>query len=57
MDSIRVQCPYCFEWMTLTLEPDVQGDMVQDCEVCCRPWQLTVRRHGRKVRVRVERAQ
>lgn len=57
MDSVRVQCPYCFEWVEITLEPDVQGDMVQDCEVCCRPWQLSVRRRGHKVRVRVERAQ
>jgi len=28
----------------LTLEPDVWGTMVQDCEVCCNPWQVTVKR-------------
>lgn len=47
-DTIEVQCPYCGERVEITLEPDVHGSMVQDCEVCCSPWQLTVRRdrHG-----------
>lgn len=43
-DAVTVQCPYCGEWVELTLDPDSSGSMVQDCEVCCSPWQVTVRR-------------
>ena len=27
-----------------SLDPESIGEMVQDCEVCCEPWQMTVRR-------------
>lgn len=40
-----VTCPYCGATVELTLDP-AGGSMqryVEDCEVCCRPWQLTVR--------------
>ena len=57
MDTVRVQCPYCHEFVEIVLEPDLDGSMVWDCEVCCRPWQLTVLRRGKRVRVRVERSQ
>ncbi len=57
MDTVRVQCPYCHEFVEIALEPDLQGAMVWDCEVCCRPWQLTIVRRAGRVRVRVERAQ
>jgi prolyl-tRNA synthetase len=57
-DTIEVQCPYCGERVELTLEPDVWGTMVQDCEVCCNPWQVTVKRdHYGDPEVRVEKAQ
>jgi hypothetical protein len=35
-----VRCPYCGERVSVYLEPDVMGSLVQDCEVCCRPWQV-----------------
>ncbi|MDA1080331.1 MAG: CPXCG motif-containing cysteine-rich protein [Gemmatimonadetes bacterium] len=39
-----VQCPYCGEFVEITL--DSAGGRVQnyveDCEVCCRPWNVTV---------------
>jgi hypothetical protein len=57
MDTVTVQCPYCFERVEIAIEEDVEGALVQDCEVCCRPWQLLVRRRGRRLLVRVERAQ
>lgn len=57
MDVVRVQCPYCFEFVEIALEPELVGTMVWDCEVCCRPWQLTVLRRGGRVIARVERAQ
>ena len=41
-DSFLVTCPYCGEEIELYLESDVQGDLVQDCEVCCNPWLIRV---------------
>jgi hypothetical protein len=43
--SAQVWCPYCGAEVELLLDPGggpVQ-DYVEDCEVCCRPWHLTVR--------------
>lgn len=37
-----VTCPYCGEDVDLYLEPEIEGDLIQDCEVCCQPWQLHV---------------
>lgn len=57
-DTIPVQCPYCGEILEVSIEPDVFGTMVQDCEVCCNPWQLTITRdRDGDPEVRVERAQ
>lgn len=57
-DTIEVECPYCGEHLEISIEPDVYGTLVQDCEVCCNPWQVTIKRdrYG-DVEVRVERAQ
>jgi hypothetical protein len=57
-DRCLVQCPYCWQTQELEVDPDTQGEMVQDCEVCCRPWRVTVRRKkDGELTVRVERAQ
>jgi hypothetical protein len=40
--EFTVSCPYCGELVELTLEPDIMGTLVHDCEVCCRPWQVRV---------------
>lgn len=45
-DLVVVDCPWCGEPVELLLEPELEGEMVHDCEVCCRPWSLTVRRSG-----------
>jgi hypothetical protein len=43
MDSeFLVTCPYCGEEVEIYVEPDVRGTLVQDCEVCCNPWQVRV---------------
>jgi hypothetical protein len=43
MDSLFVvTCPYCGEDVEIYLEPEVRGLLIQDCEVCCNPWQLSV---------------
>ncbi|MGH7448328.1 MAG: CPXCG motif-containing cysteine-rich protein [Longimicrobiales bacterium] len=39
-----VACPYCGEEIELFIDPGggAVQDYVEDCEVCCRPLQLTV---------------
>ena len=39
-----IACPYCGADVEIYLEPDVFGSLVQDCEVCCKPWHLHVTR-------------
>jgi hypothetical protein len=41
-----VTCPYCGEEVEIYVEPDVRGLLVQDCEVCCNPWQVRVSYEG-----------
>jgi hypothetical protein len=55
-DSHLVTCPYCGEEIEIYLEPDVSGAFVQDCEVCCNPWNLHVSGHGEDRSVEVTRA-
>ena len=42
MDQFYVTCPYCGEQVEIYVEPDVRGSFVQDCEVCCNPWNVSV---------------
>lgn len=36
------QCPYCWETISMLLEPMPQRQhYIEDCEVCCRPIELT----------------
>ena len=39
-----VECPYCGESVTIALDPGsgVAQEYVEDCQVCCRPWTVTV---------------
>ena len=56
-DEFEVVCPYCGESVTIYVEPDVHGSLVQDCEVCCNPIALEVRRdRDGDPEVRAERA-
>lgn len=43
MDAV-VSCPYCGESVEITLDPGsgAQQDYVEDCEVCCQPWRVSV---------------
>jgi len=43
--EVCIACPYCGAEVELTLDPGGGSTQsyVEDCEVCCRPWQLTVR--------------
>ena len=55
-DEFLIQCPYCGEEVEVHLEPDLAGALVQDCEVCCNPWQLRVTNDGDDRYVDVSRA-
>ncbi|HEX5726905.1 MAG TPA: CPXCG motif-containing cysteine-rich protein [Longimicrobiaceae bacterium] len=39
-----VRCPYCGEPVEIVLDPGsgAHQQYVEDCQVCCRPWQVTV---------------
>ena len=40
----RVRCPYCGERLTLSVDVSVEyQDYIEDCNVCCRPINLSVR--------------
>jgi hypothetical protein len=42
--STLVTCPYCSETMEIGVDPgggSVQ-EYVEDCEICCNPWQVNV---------------
>ncbi|HTK55342.1 MAG TPA: CPXCG motif-containing cysteine-rich protein [Gemmatimonadales bacterium] len=40
----EVTCPYCGESVTVALDPGsgAAQEYVEDCQVCCRPWTVTV---------------
>ena len=44
-DSIEVTCPYCRESVTIFVDPGggTVQEYVEDCEVCCNPWNVSVR--------------
>lgn len=50
---VTVRCPYCREQIELYVDPDTAGTFVEDCEVCCRPWQVTAWREAGRLRVQV----
>ncbi len=35
------QCPYCWEEISMLLDPSASLSYVEDCEVCCNPIQIT----------------
>lgn len=43
-ETVSIHCPYCGEPETVVIDCS-QGShsYVEDCEVCCRPMELTVR--------------
>ena len=49
-------CDVCGEEVEIYLEPDVTGRLIQDCEVCCNPWQVRVFGDGDERWVEVAKA-
>lgn len=37
-----IQCPWCGETLDLWVERDTEGEMIQDCDICCRPLLIRV---------------
>lgn len=37
------QCPYCWEEISMLLDPSVSQTYIEDCEVCCNPIEIHVR--------------
>ena len=44
-DEATVWCPYCGEPNEIALDvgSGAHQSYVEDCQVCCQPWQVTVR--------------
>ena len=43
MEEYFFQCPYCWEEVSMLVDPSVrQQTYVEDCEVCCNPIELSV---------------
>ncbi len=56
-DAVEVRCPWCFEHQELWIDPATRGEMVQDCDVCCRPWRVVVARGDQgELQVWIDRA-
>jgi hypothetical protein len=45
-DFLPLSCPYCGEPVELAVEDGgwSRQSFVQDCPVCCQPWQVELRR-------------
>lgn len=42
MDEHFFQCPYCWEQISMLLDPSVSQTYIEDCEVCCNPIEISV---------------
>jgi hypothetical protein len=57
-DTALLTCPYCFENVEIYIDPQSEGELIRDCDVCCRPWSLQVSRGvDGELFVRANRAQ
>lgn len=44
LDEAKLACPYCGEPAEVWVDDGSEGEMVEDCAVCCRPWRVIVHR-------------
>lgn len=35
------QCPYCWEEISMLLDPSVSTTYIEDCEICCNPIEVS----------------
>ena len=58
MEEKELQCPYCWERITILVEEAMEGEWIEDCEVCCNPIRFVLEwREGELIGFRYERAQ
>ena len=44
LQTTQVQCPYCWETISMLLDTSVRQQVyVEDCEVCCNPIEVEVK--------------
>ena len=47
MEPHFFQCPYCWEEISMVLDPSVsKQSYIEDCEVCCNPIEVTPQFEG-----------
>jgi DNA-directed RNA polymerase subunit RPC12/RpoP len=53
LDEREIQCPYCWERFTLLIDRSEgeEQSFVYDCEVCCRPIDVSVRIDGEEIKI------
>lgn len=54
-DAVLVACPWCGESVELYVDPQTEGTMIEDCEICCRPWRVDVSVEDGEMSVDVQR--
>ncbi|MEZ4874187.1 MAG: CPXCG motif-containing cysteine-rich protein [Flavobacteriaceae bacterium] len=42
MEEYFFQCPYCWQDISMLLDPSISQSYVEDCEVCCQPIEIQV---------------
>lgn len=43
LDFVRRSCPYCGEPLEISIDPSAESQSyVEDCQVCCAPFVVTV---------------
>jgi len=57
-EEVSVECPYCGESITVVVDTSAaEQEYVEDCSVCCRPIEFTVRcEDGEVAEVAAERS-
>lgn len=60
LPEIEIQCPYCWERYPIVIDDSEEGGgifFVYDCEVCCRPIDVSVEKFDEgKLQVQVARS-
>lgn len=55
-ETVSIQCPYCGERIEVIIDESIeQQDYIEDCQVCCRPIELSVTVAGEEVMVAARR--
>ncbi len=51
MEEIHIQCPYCLQSVTILLDLGVSEytSVIDDCEVCCRPIEISYNVENRTI--------